>query len=440
MRVKAQVTVNNRMLSNQGGNCKSAKGKPPVSSLAIGRKPKHLIKDQEKDPEVFVLHCTAQNKSGFKYAVRNNVEKLFTRFVDEGKATLRFTSPPHDLCVSNADVVALKAFLNVLAKVIAIKPGQDAELEKLVELNLSALAPASSSQVTKEKTKMVIANKRDYPITTNFPHTLKELRAVDINLKRIDTRMFKLKSLAVLDLSGNSITSLPKELTALPLQELILCRNKLQRIEATFISNPAFCISLKCLDISDNQIKFMPNFMSKFKSLVCLKLGGNPMRSVLPLSLFNSGKLRVLSLENLTEMPHLPSTTSKMYLDKLFVTRSCKFMQVPQGGSRSVVHNTLENVPTLEDMALKAVHHKVRHAEGSWLPPALSQKMDSFQVCICGNYCLASSHAAAISPLDIHKIAANVHADELLSYDANTVTVFCSQKCLKRFTRGNAPT
>ena len=90
MRVKAQVTVNNRMLSNQGGNCKP-KGKPPISSLAIGRKAKHLIKDSEKDPEVFVLHCTAQNRAGFKYAVRRgNVEKVFTRFVDEGKAGFIF--------------------------------------------------------------------------------------------------------------------------------------------------------------------------------------------------------------------------------------------------------------------------------------------------------------------------------------------------------------
>jgi len=363
--------------------------------------------------------------------------------VDEGKATVRFVRPPHDLCISNADVVALKAFLNVLKKVTELKPGQDAELDKLVELNLSALAPATSSQVAKEKTKMVINNKRDYPITTSFPHTLKELRAIDINLKRVDTRMFKLKSLAVLDLSGNSIAVLPKELTNLPLQELVLCKNKLERIEPSFVGNAAFCHSLNSLDISDNQIKFLPNFMSRFKSLVCLKVGGNPLRSVLPLSLFNSGKLRILNLENLTEMPHLPSSTSKLYLDKLFVTRNCKFMQGStsthqQGGAGKslVVHNTLENVATLEDMSLKVVHGKLRPEE-SVLPPAVVQKMDSFQVCICGNYCLTSSHAAAISPLDLHKIAANVHADEMPSFDANTVTVICSQQCLKRFTRRN---
>jgi len=432
MRVKAQVTVNNRMLSNQGGSCK-AKGKAPVSSLAIGRKAKHLIKDSEKDPEVFVLHCTAQNRAGFKYAVRRgNIERVFTRFVDEGKATLRFVSPPHDLCVSNADVVALKAFLNILKKVLELNPDQDGELDKLVELNMSALAPATSSQVTKEKTKLVIVNKRDYPITSSFPHTLKELRVNDVNLKRVDTRMFKLKSLTVLDLSGNSISSVPREMTNLPLQELILSGNKIERIDAGFASNRAFCQSLASLDISDNQIKFVPNFMSKFKSLVSLKLGGNPIKSVLPSSLFNSGKLRVLSLAGLKEMPHLPSSASKLYLDKLYVTRDCMFMHPDK---TRVVHNTLDHVATLEDIALKAVHHKVRQEDE--LPPALIQKMDSFQVCICGSYCLNSSHAAAFSHLDLHKMAANVHADEMSSYNAKTVAVLCSIRCLKRFNKAS---
>jgi len=450
MRFKAQVTVNNRMLSNQGGNCVKVKGKPPVSSLAIGRKPKHLIKDDDniKDPEVFVLHCTAQNRSGFKYAVKQNIEKVFTRFVDEGKATIRFCRPPHDLCVSNADVVALKAFLSVLKKVLELKPGQDDQLEKLIELNMSALAPATTSQVTKEKTKLVITNKKDYPITTNFPHTLKELRATDINLKRVDTRMFKLKSLSVLDLSGNSITSLPRELTCLPLQELILANNKIQRLDPSLVSNRAFCQSLVTLDISGNQIVFVPNYMSKFKSLVNLKLGDNPMKSVLPSSLFNAGKLRTLSLENLAEMPHLPSSASKLYLDKIHVTRSCKFMceeaDLSEGKRRrfQIVHNTLETVPTLEDISLKLVHHKARALADSieGLPPAVLQKMDSFQTCICGSFAFHSSHAAAISLIDLHKMAANVHADEMNSYNAWTVTVLCSKKCLKRCIKANAGT
>ena len=63
-----------------------------------------------------------------------------------------------------------------------------------------------------------------------------------------------------------------------------------------------------------------------------------------------------------------------------------------------IVHNTLETVPTLEDISLKLVHHKARALADSieGLAPALLQKMDSFQTCICGDFAFHSSHAAAI--------------------------------------------
>ena len=41
------------------------------------------------------------------------------------------------------------------------------------------------------------------------------------------------------------------------------------------------------------------------------------------------------------------------------------------------------------------------------------------------------------SHLDLHKMAANVHADEMSSYNAKTVAVLCSIKCLKRFNKAN---
>ena len=44
------------------------------------------------------------------------------------------------------------------------------------------------------------------------------------------------------------------------------------------------------------------------------------------------------------------------------------------------------------------------------------------------------------SLIDLHKMAANVHADEMNSYNAWTVTVLCSKKCLKRCIKANAGT
>ena len=34
------------------------------------------------------------------FQIKGNTEKVFTKFVHEGKATLRFSEPPHDICVS----------------------------------------------------------------------------------------------------------------------------------------------------------------------------------------------------------------------------------------------------------------------------------------------------------------------------------------------------
>ena len=78
----------------------------------------------------------------------------------------------------------------------------------------------------------------------------------------------------------------------------------------------------------------------------------------------------------------------------------CEENDLSEGKRRrfQIVHNTLETVPTLEDISLKSVHHKARALAESieGLPPALLQKMDSFQTCICGDFAFHSSHAAAI--------------------------------------------
>ncbi len=59
---------------------------------------------------------------------------------------------------------------------------------------------ATSSQVTKPKTKLVVTEKKEYPITTNFPSSLETLSVNGINLKKLDSRMMKLRLLVSLDL------------------------------------------------------------------------------------------------------------------------------------------------------------------------------------------------------------------------------------------------
>jgi len=243
------------------------------------------------------------------------------------------------------------------------------------------------------------------------------------------------------DLSQNNIKSLPLELTSLPsLKELSLSGNLIEKIEPGFASNQNFCQSLCLLDLSNNQIKFLPSFMTKFKSLVTLRVGTNPIQ-YFPSGLLTA-KLRVLDLENLKELKTLPSSASKVYLDKLYVTESSKFMEFNFATCCQIVHNTLKHVATLEDIVCKAIMSgnlqgifRSQITEES-VPQHLIQKMDSIQHCICGNLCLNSSHAAAFSRIDLRKMAASVHADlPMHSYHASVTCVYCSRQCLKRFNK-----
>ena len=65
---------------------------------------------------------------------------------------MRFHEPAHDLCIKKADSIQLKAFINLIKKIISLSCStpNEQELEKLLGENnsfLSALNPASHSQV-----------------------------------------------------------------------------------------------------------------------------------------------------------------------------------------------------------------------------------------------------------------------------------------------------
>ena len=65
----------------------------------------------------------------------------------------------------------------------------------------------------------------------------------------------RLRSLAILDLKSNAITTLPAEITALAsLKELILSQNRIETIPSNFCDNLRFCQSLRLLDLGENKI------------------------------------------------------------------------------------------------------------------------------------------------------------------------------------------
>jgi LRR-repeat protein 1 len=105
--------------------------------------------------------------------VIDNIDKVFTRFVADGKATIRLKNPPNDLIIKCCPK-DLKLFLQVLKVCLENK-----NPEKCA--HVSNLASASSKVAPKPKTRLVICSKSQFPIIEGFPRTLEILQVCGYN-------------------------------------------------------------------------------------------------------------------------------------------------------------------------------------------------------------------------------------------------------------------
>ncbi|XP_046317297.1 leucine-rich repeat protein 1 isoform X4 [Marmota monax] len=194
-----------------------------------------------------LLISTMKDKRGTRYEqLKENIEQFFTKFADEGKATIRLKEPPVDICLSKANSGSLKSFLSAVR---LVHKGCD------INASLSTLTPVKTSEFEKFKTKMVITSKKDYPLSKNFPYSLEHLQVSYCGLVRVDMRMLCLKNLRKLDLSHNHIKKLPATIGDLMhLQELNLNDNHLESFSVALCQS-ALQKSLRSLDLSKNKIK-----------------------------------------------------------------------------------------------------------------------------------------------------------------------------------------
>ena len=283
MRIHAEVDVVNRNLATQGIK---GKGKKVKSHLAIGRKPL-----SDGNSEVFLMLSNNTNKQGVKYVIKNNVSTMFTKMINEGKSTVRFTDPPHDLCIKCEDKLQLKSFLMVIKKVMDGKEIQN--------LTLSALQPVSTKQIEGPKKKLVVLKRGDYP-TAGFPPTLSHLQVSGVRLARVDARILKLRNLVKLDLSGNEMTSLPDNWELLDLlSDLDLSDNQLEKLPRQFcVGN--LSKSLKQLNLSGNKITLLPNYFCNLRQLITLNVNKNQMKCLPP------------SVGKMTNLKHFQASDNSM--------------------------------------------------------------------------------------------------------------------------------
>lgn len=146
MKLICEISVHNRLAAH-------IKPRSQQSTLALGYHPPGAAKEVDN---LFLIHFTATNKVGTRYKIKRNVEKVFTKFVNDGKTTVSLKQPPHDLQI-RCEPIQLKTFLQTF------KCALEGKFEAN-KLHLSTLAVTGVPQKSMPVKTMTIATPSDYPL------------------------------------------------------------------------------------------------------------------------------------------------------------------------------------------------------------------------------------------------------------------------------------
>lgn len=264
MKIVCEIAIHNRLAPN-------VKSRSQQSTLALGYHPPNT-KDLDN---LFIIHFSNTNKAGTRYKIKRNIEAIYMKFMNDGKTTISFKQPPHDLLI-RCDPIQLKCFLKVFK--LAMEGKADA-------IGLSSLAVTPVPQKVMPVKKLTILAPSDYP-AKGLPMSLVQLNvspchrvsihrfkivtnsslftpidARQINGLRkysIDSGILNLCNLRILNMSKNSIESIPKRLGDMPLIHLDLSENCLGK--SSFAKNWSWLdgrvlrSTLQILNLSHNNV------------------------------------------------------------------------------------------------------------------------------------------------------------------------------------------
>ncbi|XP_034181315.1 leucine-rich repeat 47 [Osmia lignaria lignaria] len=397
MKLQCTVEVNNRLSTTN-----VIRRKPQRSILVIGR---HSV----KSTGLHILWQTLQNKQGTKYKIDGNIDQIFTKFINDGKATIRMIEPPHDLIIQS-DTIQLKSFIHILKLVISKKADPSV-------LTISNLNPKDVTSIP--KTKVVVNKPSEYPTLEGFPRTTKELHLTGLNRKSFDRQILRLQSLRVLDLSNNQISSIPTELGALEhLQELILSQNRLNKaLKWTWLEQTAIKTNLKLLDISDNSLIILPEQIGKLHGLVNFKASKN-MLSYLPQSIGKLSSLKYLDVSK-NNLNYLPGSMKNLRLILLDVSEN-KFQKI------DLYFTCRTSVPSLLEFGAREFLKTGCPYDASIIPFTLVRYLNEAKYCVCGNPCF-QYYIRKFVEYNLSTIANSVKSSEnsTVQFDC----YFCTIKC-----------
>lgn len=265
----------------------------------------------------------------------------------------------------------------------------------------------------------------DYPLK-GFPRTLESLYINDIQRCGLDKGILQLSKLKILNLSNNLIEFLPEELSKLPnLKELNISHNQLGKSTLKqwqwlggFLSK-----SLSLLDLTHNELNFLPDQLVKLHSLATLHLSHNNLKT-LPVGIGNLRNLKIFSASN-NSLSILPGSIKKLRLQTIDISSNNFAQNVPNGAG--IFPKTLQVCSLKEYAAKKVLWARLPYPKGS-LPLSLIDYLDYAKYCVCGKACftvfLRQSHNLLLSNISE---TVNTIADETVYVPIDCY--FCSLRC-----------
>lgn len=405
MKLSCKVSVGVRVTGNNNN-----KQKHIISTLAICKLP-------NKSNDFCIILFNAHNKNGRKYILNNNIERIFTRCVNDGKVTIQFKEPPHDFFVQ-AEVIPLKGFLNILKKALDKKVS-----EKEVTFCTMAVTPIPSKKLP--VTELVINTPSAYP-TKGFPVTLKTLRINELRKSSLERSILNLKLLKILDLSKNCIEKLPQEINNLCLSVLDISNNQLGKCVPyhwTWIGGN-LQNTLKTLDLRSNEMKHLPNQIVKLHNLVNLHVDNNDLK-LLPPGIGNLKKLQSFTAAN-NSLTSLPGSARLWHLKDLDLSYN-KF-EAEQPNNQGVTLPTSLSVCALKELAARIVLlQKLPYGPGI-LPLTLIDYLDYAKYCICGKACF-DVFITRLQQVHLQKLTHHLAVSQEGFMSVPMDCYFCSLKC-----------
>ncbi|XP_055859176.1 leucine-rich repeat protein 1 [Episyrphus balteatus] len=364
MKILCETQIFNRQTN-------SNKPKTAKATVAIGF---HPTTKQDNKSTLELIHFTPQNRNGVRYKISDNIENMFTKFINDGKATISFKTPPENLMIK-CDPIQLKSFLQTL------KLGLQGKSSMNLKSNLAAATaiPVKSQPIT----KIVVTKRAEYPLK-GFPRSLKQLTVNGIGLHKVTFEICSLTNLTTLKLNDNSISKIPNEFGRLRLIELDLSNNALgEDTNFRWLIGKELKKTLCELDLSNNKLDYFPIELIKLENVVTLKLSHNSIKKV-PFGIRGMKNLRYLHLST-NKLESLPSSIDEVKLELLDVWEN-NFQPICEKTVEGRL-NVTNSPQSLWLMAANAVSNFRLPISSRTLPWILVDLICESPKCFCGRLC-----------------------------------------------------